>query len=582
MYVKITFNKQVLGIKSIAIAALFILTSLTARPQQLEQKIPASASVVISYNAKNVMELMPEEEWNAMALFQELFKELKRDNKNINSLSGFGLDLNSKFYYAMETTDSISYHNFYLPVKDRVKLENLFDERDKKEFRQEGEKTTFSERDFSVTWNDQYMIFTGANTSYNYMNKNKDRLLNGKDENEWWTVKREVTEDWLQGYAKNLWSETQNSILSNKRYITSKDKNAVMSLWVNDYGKLFSGLYKEVYAMVPHLYLNDKSDYGVENLSGHWYFEKDNIRMKFNITYNNTLAKSLRRIYKNRLNSNLYSYVDIDNAISYLGMSFNTENAMEEYPKIIKQIYGGMLSGFTDEIEIITDLYDIIIDEKEIANLFPGDGLLVLTDLREKDIEYTSYEYDEDYNQKEIKKNKKELRPDLILLIETNREGLFNKALKIAGKYKFAELTDNLFQIKIPDFDESDIFALVKDGMVAIATDKKDLQHLVSKKKFDISSNHRKFLRRNPFSFYINSDVLVDKLEPRIESENDKKMFQEFVDLFDGASMHYSRMKGNDLMLEVKVNTNPAKKNSMTTLLDFIDQLFITFQKGSK
>lgn len=352
-----------------------------------------------------------------------------------------------------------------------------------------------------------------------------------------------------------------------------------MSLWVNDYGSLLGGFYKEIYRELPYLgIMNQNSDYGIDNLSGHWYFDKDNTRMKIDITYNNTLAKSLKRIYRNRLNRNLYNYVDIDNAIGYMGMSFDTENAMEEYPVIVKHIYGGMLPEFKDEMEIITDLYSIIIDEKEIADLFPGNGLLVLTDLREKDVEYTTYEYDEDYNQKEITKTKKDLRPDLILLIETKRDDFFKKALGIAGKYKFAEVTDNLFQIKIPEFDESDIFAYVQDGVVAIATDKKDLVRLVGKTKYSIGRDHRKFLRKHPFSFRLNTDILVGKLGTKINSEKDKKMFQEFVDTFDGASMHYSRMKGNDLSMEIRVDTDPGQENSMKAVMDFMNTLFLTFK----
>lgn len=571
-------KKQNLKTTKIKFSILFLLASATVMAQSLEQKIPTSASLVVTFDAKNVLELVPEKEWNQSAIFQELFKKLKQDGKDVQALRDMGIDIDAKVYYAMDATDSISFHNFYLPLTDRKKMEALFDERDVEQFVREGDKTTFRERSMSATWNDGYMILTGGLDSYTYMNEHKKRLLKGKDEDQWWTTKRAVIEKWMEDYTNRLFDGGYTSIISNKRYQASKDKNAVMSIWVNDYGNLLGDAYKEISKELPYLFINKNSNYGIENMAGHWYFDKDNTRMKLDITYDSTLARSMKRIYRNRMNRKLYSYVDIDNAIGYMGMSFDTENAMTEYPEIVKHIYGKMLPDFKEEMGIITDLYSIIFDEKEIADLFPGNGLLVFTDLREKDVEYTTYEYDENYKQKEITKTKKDLRPDLILLIETKKDDFFKKALKLAGKYKFAEVTDNLFQIKIPEYDGSDIFAYVNDGVVAIATDKKDLVRLVSRTKFNIGRDHRRFFRKHPFSLHLNTDILAGKLETKINSSKDKKMFGEFVDTYDGLSMHYSRIKGNDLTMEIQVDTDSGQENSMKAFLDFMNELFLTYR----
>ena len=54
----------------------------------------------------------------------------------------------------------------------------------------------------------------------------------------------------------------------------------------------------------------------------------------------------------------------------------------------------------------------IVLDEKEIAKIAPGNAIFILNDLTYKKVEYTDYEYDEDYNEKEVKKTKDAATPN--------------------------------------------------------------------------------------------------------------------------------------------------------------------------
>lgn len=80
------------------------------------------------------------------------------------------------------------------------------------------------------------------------------------------------------------------------------------------------------------------------------------------------------------------------------------------------------MNGYSDVVDVYIDLMQIIIDEKGIAELLPGNYMFVMHDMKPQIVDYTDYEYDTEYNRKEVKKTRMELSPDFTFAIETHRE----------------------------------------------------------------------------------------------------------------------------------------------------------------
>ena len=91
--------------------------------------------------------------------------------------------------------------------------------------------------------------------------------------------------------------------------------------------------------------------------------------------------------------------------------------------------------NYSDGVDLYIDLLEIMIDEKGIADLTPGNYLFVLHNMKTKMGDYTDYTYDEEYNKSEVKKTKKELSPDFTFAFETRNEKFMQKLAALPVKY---------------------------------------------------------------------------------------------------------------------------------------------------
>ena len=78
-------------------------------------------------------------------------------------------------------------------------------------------------------------------------------------------------------------------------------------------------------------------------------------------------------------------------------------------------------------MELIMETMKIVLDEEAIAKIAPGNGIFVLNELKSKTVEYTDYEYDADFNEKEVKKTKEIAVPNFTFAFATENEGYWNR-----------------------------------------------------------------------------------------------------------------------------------------------------------
>ncbi len=81
------------------------------------------------------------------------------------------------------------------------------------------------------------------------------------------------------------------------------------------------------------------------------------------------------------------------------------------------------------------DLLEIMIDEKAIAELMPGNMMMVLHDMKTKTVTYTDYTYDDNFKSTEIKKTREELSPNFTFVMETKKEAFLKKLARLPLKY---------------------------------------------------------------------------------------------------------------------------------------------------
>src|SRR5690606_11903726 len=98
-----------------------------------------------------------------------------------------------------------------------------------------------------------------------------------------------------------------------------------------------------------------------------------------------------------------------------------------ELPKLMNDTYGQIFAQYEGEISLGTEILSLLLDEEAIATVAKGDGLFVLNGIAEQEVTYTDYEYDEDYNYKEVEKTKMETIPDFLFMFSSENAGLYNR-----------------------------------------------------------------------------------------------------------------------------------------------------------
>lgn len=552
-----------------------IIASTLSFSQSLETKIPAEVQAVISINGENLLDLMTVTDLDNNAIGKEIIKDVSRKNPDFNSLSDFGFDLESKAFYFYQPTDSISYHNFLIKLKNRKAFEQMLDSNTSVAVNRTGNVSSFLDRETTIMWNDNTLLFTVGEPSYSYFKDNEERFKKqAENEDEYYyQTKIRIASGWTSNYCKMIFNYNGASILLNKNYLEAKDNKAVASAWINNYIELMTsltgrGLFNYSIGLNPNF-----NNLGFGSMNFNLYFEKDATRLTYTMNTDNKWKKSIKKMYKSKINRSFFKYFDINDVLGYTSIALNTEAVLEEYPNMMSDIYGGILPKFKEETAVSAELLSLILDEKAIGELITGNALLILNDLGEKEVTYTTYEYDDEYNETEVEKTKKEMSPDFTFMIGSENEEFLYKVIDLGVKHSAFEKNANYYKLNMPNDVPFDLYAIIKDEIVFITSSEKQLKNIVSSSPHSNVGTHKNRIRKNAAVMYLNIEKLLFKLPVDEFRADDKKMISFASKNLGNAYYTLGKVKGSKLVSEITVETASNRENSLRVLLDFIDFL---------
>ncbi|GFD78402.1 hypothetical protein KUL118_12640 [Tenacibaculum sp. KUL118] len=585
------------------IATLLFLNILTViQAQRLESKIPNNIDVLVSANAENLFKLIEVSDIDKNAIGKEILKDLNRDNniyrvesvvgsesdekkedskdieerKKVSSVANAGIDIKSNAYYFFSKTDSISYHNFYVELKDRELFESMLSKRNKKKIRRmEGYNIIEGRSDIRI-WNDNYLLLVNGDTSRGYFSTHKERLDKLKEEGEFgYNFRKRIGKDWTKKYVLDLFNKNViMSIATNKKFQKSKKKNASATLWIRNYGMLMTDLFKSFGGYLYPMYAEggNQNIYGVEEVTANLFFDKSDARILLDMSVSSDMKKSFKKIYNKKMSSNLVNSFDHDKALAFWSISIDTEETLKEYPELLHKMYGGILPKFQEEMELVGDLFSLVIDEKAVGRLVTGDALLVLNDFSKQEVEYTTYEYDKDYKRKEVTKTKEEFIPDFTLMIGSEEEDLLNKFFKLGEKHKAVEIENNVVKFKTKKSDiPFDLYSVVKNDVLYLTTSKTNALSIASGNNNFNTKKHSKLVRDNSTVLFVDVNAVLNKIPNKWMSKSEKEAMRFSTDNLNDGVFRVSRMKGNTISSELKISTQGTEENTLKLLLEFIN-----------
>ena len=366
------------------------------------------------------------------------------------------------------------------------------------------------------------------------------------------------------------------SVKDDISFVKLIDKNADISIWMDSTGLLnkipfYAGAYstKFAYSAIPGY------TQGI-NI----YFDPEKVRIEQQLYFSDTEAARLfKGIYDSKQNPSFVNYLHASD-IGYLSVSLNSEALMNFYYGFAKKILSGMpyLGKDASLIDAYVDIVEIIIDEKAIANVFPGNAVFILHGLKPRKVKYIDYNYDDNYNGKEVTKTKTEMSPDFSILFDTKNEKIFNKLINLPIKlnkdsvYNYKK-TGDFYTLELGEKNIIEkLYFKVKEGKCIISTSLQDINGMVQNEKNVVSAAAKESVLNSNYFADINFKNLITSISPNTTNKKDKKMISYLQANVKNMTLE-STFKDDIVKTTTILNIMGKHKNSLEYFFNVIENL---------
>lgn len=368
---------------------------------------------------------------------------------------------------------------------------------------------------------------------------------------------------------------SSNNILRNKSYVASLGKqNFEAHAWAGD----FMNLYQELVATQG--FSNAFGMYNVEELyrnssvSSTLDFTNTSAVLNIDYTMSDAMAKHAKAMYNGKMNKDFYKYFNQDKMLGYMSVNASTEGLLTEYPKLMKSMFAN-----SQDKEIATlaplgaDLLSIFLDEEAVGELVRGDMLFVVNDIAKKQVTYTTYDYDENYNRIPIEKTKEETVPDFIFMATSNGESIFNKLMNIAVKENEMTVDNGIYKFNTPRSVPVNVYAMHAKGVLFFATSKDQLLAIRNGSfKGSVSGDHKKNISKNTSAAYVNGKNIISQIPVNELPREFKRKINFLTSNTEDLLITTGKLKGNKSSTKVILNTpEEGHKNGLAYFINFID-----------
>lgn len=387
-------------------------------------------------------------------------------------------------------------------------------------------------------------------------------------------VVKKLAEDSFDKYFNsNLEIEVPQQMLS------FRDVNSDVFVYT-DYGRIVNeGIYGKMmkysdYTQIFQKIYNSNSSYNL-------YFDKDKVRLVNNYQHKDAdVQKSLNSIYKGKKNKKLAALIN-DKSVGYYSMNVNGSKSFDMIYSLFKDLGDG---EYQKEIELMMETMKIVLDEEAITKIAPGNGIFVLNELKSKKVDYTDYDYDDDYNEKEVKKTKDVVVPNFTFAFATENEGYWNRIFNVlTTNKKLAKIftkKGEFYSFKDPkDSGYLDqLFFTVKDGIVYLTT---STDNIIPKDQSEVSRKWAKDSAKYPLSGRLDIQKLLIGMEKEFKSDSERKMLDVFRKNI-GEVYFKTEAKGESIETEMDYNIKDSSENSLMYFFDLFDEVYKIMDEPEK
>ncbi|MGG5209211.1 hypothetical protein ACQWU4_09680 [Chryseobacterium sp. MIQD13] len=386
-------------------------------------------------------------------------------------------------------------------------------------------------------------------------------------------VKKIAENHFDQYFSSNLEIEVPKAMLA------FRDPNSDAYVYT-DYGRMMNdGIYGKMMRRFQfgQFFKNAYDSNSYYNL----YFDKDKVKLVNNYQHKNPgIQKTISSVYKGRKNKKLAELIN-EKSIGYYVMNLNGAKTFDMMYDLLQDTEDG---EYKKEMELVMETMKIVLDEEAITKIAPGNGIFVLNELKSKKVDYTDYEYDDDYNEKEVKKTKDVAVPNFTFAFATENEGYWNRIFNVLSTNKHLakkfSKNGNIYSFKDEKGDGymDQLYFVVKDGIVYLTS---ATENLIPQGQSDISKQWAKDSSKYPLSGRLDVQKLIIGLEKEFKTPSERKT----LDLFrkNVGEMYYkTEVKGESVETEIDYNIKNSSENSLMYFFDLFDEIFKIKEEDKK
>ena len=506
-------------------------------------------------------------------------------------------------------SDSIPYYQITIPIKSRNDIKNFLVKKNQESdsvakplIEDFGQYSVYNSGDKKTTiaWNDSHLVIFGLTKKYSYNDyaiappvvdslavETTDIVIDTPVESSLDTTYADYSDNYYANYQKEQTAFDSIQAISQNRFIKllfengftvpTSDKvheTADISCWV-DYGAALSGFNSAYMALAQFTTYNkffpSQKNWGnfVKGINVDFYFDNDNARIEEIVEYSKPIADLVGKISNRKANKNIFNYFPAQKPLGYLTYHFNTKEMLNSFPNLTAEVFNNPYI-LKEDIGVATDLISTIIDEKATATLFDGDLSMFLYDVAEREVTTKTYEYDENYESKEVVKTVKKTVPLFSVIFTSTHPTFGDKLIQLGVRKKGLTQKGNYYEIKGTQ-EFGNLFIFKEKDVVIIGN---SIDHIFPKDN-SFSKEVKKELKQNYFAAQVSMDKLVTAYSNSGEAKpSDIKSLNRLAQQFKDVTLYSGKkLVDNKLKFELKLNSSKGDKNIILQTLDMIEEL---------
>ncbi len=302
-------------------------------------------------------------------------------------------------------------------------------------------------------------------------------------------------------------------------------------------------------------------------------FQGDVATMEQRSYFSPELQQHTKGLYAGRVDKKMFSYVKGENLMGFVAMSVDMEKFMKFYGSVYRESMSNSFMGMYEPYYLMMwDLLRVFLDEETMYNLFDGQFLFAVTDLKPYTSSYVTYDYDENFNRTEVRKEHTEIRPEFIFLAGIGKKDKAQQILAILERTGAVRKQNNLYYlINTPGEYDVKLFLALHKGMLIVTNNEELMLNNLEKgypKNKQLKRNLRKLGRRSALVGWWDgqkSFELVKKNRLEYLSEDDKESLDVLEQNVNSGIVLGKKSKKGVQRIEVKIELNESKDGKKST-----------------